>query len=104
MRDAAPTTIYLKDYKPFGYIVDSVDLDFALRQEVIYQVGRRIDVKARGCATAQTSFRSEHQIQRQQGYDQKQHGHDAAGTQEVPDPVITGPHDQGIHLMGRYQE
>ncbi|MEX0364678.1 MAG: aminopeptidase N [Ruegeria sp.] len=30
MRDAAPTTIYLKDYTPFGYIVDSVHLTFDL--------------------------------------------------------------------------
>ena len=30
MRDAAPKTIYLKDYQPFGYIVESVDLTFRL--------------------------------------------------------------------------
>ncbi|MEW2917718.1 aminopeptidase N [Ruegeria sp. ANG10] len=30
MRDAAPTTIYLKDYMPFGYLVDSVHLTFDL--------------------------------------------------------------------------
>lgn len=30
MRDAAPTTIYLKDYTPFGYLVDSVHLTFDL--------------------------------------------------------------------------
>ena len=30
MRDAAPTTIYLKDYAPFGYLVDSVQLSFDL--------------------------------------------------------------------------
>ena len=30
MRDAAPETIYLKDYKPFGYVVDSVHLTFDL--------------------------------------------------------------------------
>ncbi|MDK3016142.1 aminopeptidase N [Pseudodonghicola flavimaris] len=30
MRDAEPKTIYLKDYKPFGYLVDSVDLTFDL--------------------------------------------------------------------------
>jgi aminopeptidase N len=30
MRDAAPTTIYLKDYTPFGYVVDSVHLTFDL--------------------------------------------------------------------------
>ena len=30
MRDAAPQTIYLKDYKPFGYVVESVELAFRL--------------------------------------------------------------------------
>ena len=30
MRDAAPTTIYLKDYAPFGYCVDNVELEFTL--------------------------------------------------------------------------
>ncbi|WP_171128077.1 MULTISPECIES: aminopeptidase N [unclassified Ruegeria] len=30
MRDAAPTTIYLKDYTPFGFLVDSVHLTFDL--------------------------------------------------------------------------
>ncbi|MGE4326184.1 MAG: aminopeptidase N [Pseudodonghicola sp.] len=30
MRDAAPETVYLKDYKPFGYVVDSVHLTFDL--------------------------------------------------------------------------
>ncbi|MEY8841596.1 aminopeptidase N, partial [Cribrihabitans sp. XS_ASV171] len=30
MRDAAPTTIYLKDYTPFGFLVDSVSLSFDL--------------------------------------------------------------------------
>ena len=30
MRDAAPQTIYLKDYTPFGYLIDSVDLVFRL--------------------------------------------------------------------------
>ena len=30
MRDAAPKTVYLKDYKPFGYLVDSVHLTFDL--------------------------------------------------------------------------
>ena len=30
MRDAAPTTVYLKDYTPFGYLVDSVHLTFDL--------------------------------------------------------------------------
>ena len=30
MRDAAPQTIYLKDYTPFGYLIDSVELTFKL--------------------------------------------------------------------------
>jgi aminopeptidase N len=30
MRDAAPQTIYLKDYTPFGYVIDKVDLTFRL--------------------------------------------------------------------------
>ncbi len=30
MKDAAPTTVYLEDYKPFGYVVDSVHLTFDL--------------------------------------------------------------------------
>lgn len=30
MREAAPKTIYLKDYKPFGYLVDEVHLTFDL--------------------------------------------------------------------------
>ncbi len=30
MRDAAPTTVYLKDYTPFGYLVEAVHLTFDL--------------------------------------------------------------------------
>ena len=30
MRDAAPQTIYLKDYTPFGYLIDGVELVFRL--------------------------------------------------------------------------
>ncbi|WP_434286458.1 aminopeptidase N [Celeribacter sp. SCSIO 80788] len=30
MKDAAPQTVYLKDYTPFGYRIDSVDLTFRL--------------------------------------------------------------------------
>ncbi|MDP2578639.1 aminopeptidase N [Shimia thalassica] len=30
MRDAAPTTIFLKDYTPFGFIIDGVELTFRL--------------------------------------------------------------------------
>ncbi|MGD9863497.1 MAG: aminopeptidase N [Pseudodonghicola sp.] len=33
MRDADPKTVYLKDYKPFGYVVDSVHLTFDLAPE-----------------------------------------------------------------------
>ncbi len=30
MRDAAPKTIYLKDYRPFGFDVEKVELTFDL--------------------------------------------------------------------------
>ena len=30
MRDAAPQTIYLADYTPFGFLIDSVALTFKL--------------------------------------------------------------------------
>ena len=30
MQDAAPQTIYLKDYQPFGYLIDGVELTFRL--------------------------------------------------------------------------
>ncbi|WP_137699893.1 aminopeptidase N [Marimonas lutisalis] len=30
MKDAAPQTIYLKDYTPFGYVIEKVDLTFRL--------------------------------------------------------------------------
>ncbi len=32
-RDAPPQTVYLKDYKPFGYLVDKVELTFRLHPE-----------------------------------------------------------------------
>ncbi|MEE9396309.1 MAG: aminopeptidase N [Methylococcales bacterium] len=33
MRDANPTTVYLKDYKPPEFLIDSVDLEFELEEE-----------------------------------------------------------------------
>ncbi len=33
MRDAAPQTVYLKDYTPPEYLIDSVELDFELHEE-----------------------------------------------------------------------
>ncbi|CUJ86684.1 Aminopeptidase N [Ruegeria denitrificans] len=40
MRDAAPTTIYLKDYTPFGYLVDSVHLTFDLAEHTTHVTSR----------------------------------------------------------------
>ena len=40
MRDAAPQTIYLKDYSPFGFIVDSVDLTFELAPSATRVISR----------------------------------------------------------------
>ena len=50
MRDAAPQTIYLKDYTPFGYLVDSVALTFRLHPRatrVISRIAFRPDPAAR---------------------------------------------------------
>ncbi len=40
MRDATPTTIYLKDYTPFGYLVDSVHLTFDLAPHATRVISR----------------------------------------------------------------
>ena len=40
MRDAAPQTIYLKDYAPFGYLVDSVALTFRLHPRATRVISR----------------------------------------------------------------
>ena len=55
MRDAAPTTIYLKDYSPFGYIVDSVHLTFDLAPHAT-RVTSRIAFRPNPQATDRTFF------------------------------------------------
>ncbi len=40
MRDAAPQTVYLKDYKPFGYIVEGVELTFRLAPRSTHVLSR----------------------------------------------------------------
>lgn len=55
MRDAAPTTIYLKDYAPFGYLVDSVHLTFDLAPHAT-RVTSRIAFRPNPAATDRTFF------------------------------------------------
>ncbi|WP_171239740.1 aminopeptidase N [Ruegeria sp. HKCCA5491] len=55
MRDAAPQTIYLKDYTPFGYIVDSVHLTFDLAAHAT-RVTSRIAFRPNPEATDRTFF------------------------------------------------
>ena len=55
MRDAAPTTIYLSDYTPFGYIVDSVALTFDLAPHAT-RVTSRIAFRPNPQATDATFF------------------------------------------------
>ena len=55
MRDAAPTTIYLKDYTPFGYLVDSVHLTFDLDAHAT-RVTSRIAFRPNPDATDRTFF------------------------------------------------
>ncbi len=55
MRDAAPTTIYLKDYTPFGYLVDSVHLTFDLADHAT-RVTSRIAFRPNPDATDHTFF------------------------------------------------
>ncbi|WP_170331517.1 aminopeptidase N [Ruegeria arenilitoris] len=55
MRDAAPTTIYLKDYTPFGYLVDSVHLTFDLAANAT-RVTSRIAFRPNPEATDRTFF------------------------------------------------
>ncbi len=40
MTDAAPQTIYLKDYRPFGYLLDDVHLTFRLAASATRVVSR----------------------------------------------------------------
>ncbi|WP_170558544.1 aminopeptidase N [Ruegeria atlantica] len=55
MRDAAPTTIYLKDYTPFGYLVDSVHLTFDLAAHAT-RVTSRIAFRPNPDASDKTFF------------------------------------------------
>ncbi len=55
MRDAAPQTIYLKDYTPFGYIVDSVHLTFDLAAHAT-RVTSRIAFRPNPDASDRTFF------------------------------------------------
>ncbi|WP_170577368.1 aminopeptidase N [Ruegeria arenilitoris] len=55
MRDAAPTTIYLKDYTPFGYLVDSVHLTFDLADHAT-RVTSRVAFRPNPEATDRTFF------------------------------------------------
>ena len=55
MRDAAPQTIYLSDYTPFGWLVDKVDLTFILAPHAT-RVKSRIAFSPNPDAPAQTFF------------------------------------------------
>ena len=55
MRDAAPTTIYLSDYSPFGFLVDSVHLTFDLAPHAT-RVTSRIAFRPNPQATERTFF------------------------------------------------
>ncbi len=55
MRDAAPQTIYLKDYTPFGFLVDSVHLTFDLAAHAT-RVTSRIAFRPNPDATDRTFF------------------------------------------------
>ncbi|MEM9523982.1 MAG: aminopeptidase N [Pseudomonadota bacterium] len=55
MRDATPQTIYLKDYTPFGYLIDSVSLNFHLAPAAT-RVTSRIAFRPNPKATAKRFF------------------------------------------------
>ncbi|WP_170340330.1 aminopeptidase N [Ruegeria arenilitoris] len=55
MRDAAPTTIYLSDYSPFGFLIDSVHLTFDLAPQAT-RVTSRIAFRPNPQATDRTFF------------------------------------------------
>ncbi len=55
MRDAAPQTIYLKDYTPFGYLIDGVSLTFKLHPTKT-RVLSRIQFRPNPDATDTTFF------------------------------------------------
>ena len=53
MSDAAPQTIYLADYTPFGFTIDSVELHFDLRPHQT-RVNSRIAFRPNPQATDRT--------------------------------------------------
>jgi len=55
MRDTAPQTIYLKDYTPFGYVIDNVDLTFRLNPDKT-RVLSRIEFRPNPDASDKTFF------------------------------------------------
>ena len=55
MRDAAPKTIYLSDYSPFGYLIDQVSLTFRLEPHAT-RVKSRIAFRPNPQATDRTFF------------------------------------------------
>jgi len=55
MRDAAPQTIYLADYTPFGFVVEDVSLTFDLAPNAT-RVTSRISFAPNPEATDQTFF------------------------------------------------
>ena len=55
MRNTAPTKIYLKDYTPFGYLLDSVHLTFDLNAHST-RITSRIEFRPNPVATDRTFF------------------------------------------------
>ncbi len=55
MRDAAPQTIYLSDYSPFGFLIDHVELTFELDPKAT-RVRSRIAFRPNPAATDRTFF------------------------------------------------
>ncbi len=55
MPDALPQTIYLKDYKPFGYLIDAVHLTFMLSATATW-VHSRISFRPNPATTDRTFF------------------------------------------------
>ncbi|MEX0305994.1 MAG: aminopeptidase N [Ruegeria sp.] len=81
MRDAAPTTIYLKDYTPFGYLVDSVHLTFDLDDHAT-RVTSRIKFRPNPDSTDKTFFLH--------GEELKLISAKVDGTEVVPDVTAEG--------------
>ena len=55
MKDTAPQTIHLKDYAPFGFLVDSVELSFRLDPHAT-RVASRIAFRPNPAATDRRFF------------------------------------------------